>query len=153
MGYSDQKGFDWAAARKFVLIFVGLVLTLKLILIACVALYYFSSAASRVPRITSNSNPLGTDPRHRANWVFVESPEGASGSLQYHDTSQWRETRSDGVTRHFDEIGRNNDYVELFDASRALYVRLYADHIEWGRDPKSMSRGQNGSWQPPPVKS
>jgi len=93
--------------------------------------------------------PLG----ERAEWAYETSPEGASGALR-NTGENWTETRSDGITYRFAETGRTAEYVELYDSSRGLHVRLYADRMEWGRDGQQWTRGQSGSWRAstPPAK-
>jgi hypothetical protein len=49
----------------------------------------------------------------------------------------------------FTEVARTDEYVELYDAERQLYVRLLADHMEWHRDGQDWFRGQDGSWRVP----
>lgn len=93
---------------------------------------------------------LPTDPA-RARWSFPRSPEGASGSIAQQDVSTWMETRSDNQTMRFRETTRTDEYVELYDSQRQLFVRLLADHMEWRRDGQEWSRGQDGAWDVPAV--
>lgn len=96
------------------------------------------------------------DPQ-RAKWSFPTSPEGASGSIAQQDSGTWLETRSDNVSMTFQEVARTVEYVELYDASRQLYVRLLPDHMEWRREGQEWFRGQDGGWDasslPPPTSS
>jgi hypothetical protein len=85
------------------------------------------------------------DPR-RARWSYPVSPEGASGSIAQQDGGEWLETRSDNLTVQFQEVERTDEYVEIFDPSRRLNVRLYADRMEWKKNGQDWFRGQAGSW-------
>ena len=89
-----------------------------------------------------------TDPQ-RARWSYPSSPEGASGNIAQQDGGKWVETRSDNLAMQFQEVERTDEYVELYDASRRLNVRLYADRMEWKRDGQDWFRGQIGSWDTP----
>lgn len=96
------------------------------------------------------SPPLEATPApaadHRTEWSYSTSPEGSSGTLS-RGPAGWTETRSDGVTYQFEEMARSDEFIQLYDASRQLYVRLYDDHIEWTRDPANWTRGQEGAWK------
>jgi hypothetical protein len=97
---------------------------------------------------------MPSDPQ-RARWSFPASPEGASGAIAQQETSTWVETRSDNLTMRFQEVARTDEYVELYDPARQLYVRLLADHMEWKREGQEWFRGQDGKWDapspPPPT--
>jgi len=129
---------------------------------ALVGLYFFRASASfseqqattqvptQVAPIPANIPPpaaafVPSDPA-RVQWSYLTSPEGASGSLRQVDAQNWVETRTDNVVYQFSEVNRTGDFVELFDVSRMLHVRLYADHMEWGRG-DSWASGQAGAWQ------
>ena len=90
-------------------------------------------------------DPPAIDPQ-RAKWSFPTSPEGASGSIAQQASGIWVETRSDNASMKFQEVARTAEYVELYDASRQLYVRLLPDHMEWRREGQEWFRGQDGTW-------
>jgi hypothetical protein len=82
----------------------------------------------------------------RTEWSYPTSPEGAAGVLK-RDAAGWTESRATGVFAHFTDVVRTDEYVELYDSSRRLYVRLYDDHMEWRREGQAWSRGQAGAWK------
>jgi hypothetical protein len=61
---------------------------------------------------------------------------------------QWFERVSDGVTFTFTETEKNVDYLELFDASRGVTVRLYADasYIRYAATGGRFDFLNNGRW-------
>jgi hypothetical protein len=80
-------------------------------------------------------------------WTYERSPEGLSGVVQEMHGGIWIETRGDGVVFRFTEKARGPEFVELFDESRQLQVRLYDDRMEWRRDNLDWVRGQSGEWK------
>lgn len=80
-------------------------------------------------------------------WAYERSPEGFPGVIKEKRGGIWVENRGDGREFSFVEESRKLDFVELFDKSRNLQVRIYDDHLEWRRENQSWSRGQSGTWK------
>lgn len=146
-----------------VLVIVALMIPLGLAIVACglgafllmqatPAKHEMVAESGRLPEIDSPeiAGPAVLPLQDRMKWVYAESPEGAGGMLSKTSDSAWSETRSDRVNYTFAEIARSSEFVELLDSSRGLFVRLYADHMEWRRDGQDWARGQNGAWSPSP---
>ncbi|HEX3314657.1 MAG TPA: hypothetical protein VHR72_07175, partial [Gemmataceae bacterium] len=73
----------------------------------------------------------------RAAWLY--SAAGSEGWLKETAAKTWREWTPDGLNYDFEEIARNADFVELFDPTRSMKVRLQGDHLEW-------RKGNAGPW-------
>jgi hypothetical protein len=92
----------------------------------------------------------------RNAWLYKAS--GQDGWFKKEDGKSWMETTPDGGQVQFDEVARTAKYVELFDRSRTMWLRLYAGHCEWrqGKKPE-WNRLHDGRWVkasdlPAPVK-
>ncbi len=72
----------------------------------------------------------------RTSWIYFNDA-GKEGRIRKVNGIEWIETTTDGGQQRFAEVGRNADYVELFDRTRALGLRLHAENAEMrqGRDP------------------
>lgn len=82
------------------------------------------------------------DARARSAWRY--SASGKDGYFQKLDATQWIETTA-GTQQQFEEVARTDGYVELFDGSRAMWLRLYADRAEWRQGPQ-WKRLSVGHW-------
>ena len=87
---------------------------------------------------------LSASPSHAADRIVWEYDGGYIENTQ---GQTWIE-RSPGANFTFRETDRNNDFVELFDNSRSLYVRLYNDKLFFRRatDP-DWSFNKYGRWR------
>ncbi len=59
----------------------------------------------------------------------------------------WRETgpRGDGLN-NFEEVDRNAEYIELYDKSRNVYVRIFATHYKWKFGKDKWDGQLDGKW-------
>jgi hypothetical protein len=73
----------------------------------------------------------------RNAWLYKAS--GKDGSFRKQTGKQWLETTGEGVEIGFDEVERTDQFVELFDRGRMMWLRLYSDHAEW-------RQGENPRW-------
>jgi len=81
----------------------------------------------------------------RNAWVYRAS--GREGRFVKDNGNQWIETTADGDDLVFVEEGRTEAYVELFDRSRAMWLRLYEEHAEWRQgDREEWSKLYLGHW-------
>jgi hypothetical protein len=87
----------------------------------------------------------GQDAQPRNAWLYKAS--GKDGWFRMETGKAWVETTSDGSQFQFEEMARTANYVELFDRSRTMWLRLYADHAEWrqGKKPE-WYRLYDGRW-------
>jgi hypothetical protein len=70
--------------------------------------------------------------------------------LQKEDGKRWSEKTVEGTHFHFEEVGRTAKYVELFDRSRTMWLRLYDDYSEWRQGNKNdWHRLYDGRWVDP----
>jgi hypothetical protein len=59
----------------------------------------------------------------------------------------WTEMQDGHTAFNFEESARNDYYVELYDASRQAYVRLYDDHFEFkGPNDSGFFNFRGGHW-------
>jgi len=91
----------------------------------------------------------GADPskvaQARKAWRYKAS--GKDGWFQNETGKRWTETTTDGAQLQFEEMARTAKYVELFDGSRTMWLRLYSDHAEWRQGKKSeWHRLYGGRW-------
>jgi hypothetical protein len=88
----------------------------------------------------------GSGPTEARNaWVYRAS--GREGRCVKDDGKQWIETTPEGDEMVFVEKGRTEAYVELFDSSRAMWLRLYDERAEWRQgDGKEWSQLYRGRW-------
>ncbi len=98
--------------------------------------------------LTTISGLLGAEPpgpEARNAWTYQVS--GRNGHFVKDGDQGWVETTADGDEFHFEETRRLADHVELFDASREMHLRLYANHAEWrhGEQPP-WHRLYDGRW-------
>jgi hypothetical protein len=81
----------------------------------------------------------------RNAWLYKDS--GRDGWFKKEAGKRWLETTADGGQHEFDEVARTAKYVELFDRSRTMWVRLFADHFEWRQGKKpDWYRLHDGRW-------
>ena len=73
----------------------------------------------------------------RVAWQYKSS--AGIGSFSRIDGKQWHEQGPGGFELRFEETGRTPQYVELFDASREMRVRLHNERSEW-------RQGNNSNW-------
>jgi hypothetical protein len=66
-------------------------------------------------------------------WTYVADENGRSGDFEKNAT-EWIEMKDGKVWAHFKESARNAKYVELFDATRHIWVRLTPTEASWSRD-------------------
>ena len=66
--------------------------------------------------------PARIDRSDRAKWVH------GAGYFELVAPMQWKEVRPDGSTAEFTEVDRTTEYVELYDRSRDVGIRLYESH-------------------------
>jgi hypothetical protein len=73
--------------------------------------------------------------------------EYSGGYIENTQGQTWVE-HSAAATFNFRETDRNNDFVELFDASRNLFVRLYNDKLYFrGVTDQDWSYNKPGHWR------
>ncbi len=109
-------------------------LAVPLVLLGCLAFPQQADSAKR--------------PRARNAWFYQVS--GKAGWFRKETGKTWIETNRDGVQFLYKETARNAKYVTLFtlfESSRPLWVRLYADHADFrrGTDP-TWYRLYKGRW-------
>src|ERR1022692_678213 len=81
----------------------------------------------------------------RNAWLY--KADGEQGWFKKEDGKQWIETTADGGQLAFEEVARTPKYIELFDKSRMIRVRLHADFAEFREGEKrEWSRLTNGRW-------
>ena len=84
-------------------------------------------------------------PESRNAWRYRTA--GRTGHFVKEADQGWVETSADGDEFRFEESRRVADHVELFDASRDMHLRLYADHAEWSQgDQSRWYRLYDGHW-------
>ena len=90
----------------------------------------------------------GGDPKVRDAWLYKINNK--DGWVKKGPDKKWLETAVDGVQIQFEEISRTAEHVELFDKSREVTVRLFADRMEWrfGKN-GTWARGYEGRWIAP----
>ena len=87
---------------------------------------------------------LFTTPSHAADRIVWEY-EG--GFIENTQGQTWVE-RTPNANFTFKETDRNNDFVELFDNSRSVYVRLYNDKLFFRKVTDSdWSYNKPGRWR------
>jgi hypothetical protein len=106
-------------------------LAVPLALLGCLALLKDESSAAAAPA--------------RQAWLYKIS--GQDGWFRKETGKRWVETTPDGRQFQFQEAARRAKYIELFDRSRTMRLRLYASHIEFrqGRD-SAWHRLYDGRW-------
>ena len=87
---------------------------------------------------------IATQDDASARSVWRSSASGEDGYFQKLDATQWIETTA-ATQLQFEEVARTDRYVELFDRSRALSLRLYADRAGW-RQGSQWKRLRTGNW-------
>jgi hypothetical protein len=73
-----------------------------------------------------------------------------NGSFECVSPGSWEEKRDDGTVSKFTEVTRTAAYVELYDKSRDMKVRLYSNVGKWySEKDKSWIKwdGSEGSWK------
>ena len=84
----------------------------------------------------------------RTAWLY--SAAGSEGWLKQVAAKTWRESTADGLNFDFEETARNADFIELFDPSRSMKVRLHGDRLEWRKaDAGPWNRLYEGRWVKP----
>lgn len=84
----------------------------------------------------------------RQAWLYRAS--GKPGWFVKVADKRWAETTPDGGGFNFEEVGRTARYVELFDRSRTMWVRLDANRMEWRQGAKpAWNRLYDGKWVRP----
>jgi hypothetical protein len=86
-----------------------------------------------------------------AEWSYEKNPEGSSGVLQLSPLGAWEEIRTDNIKLTFEEVSRNDQFVELRDETRDVNVRLYDDRMEWKVAMGDWSAGVVGKWTIKPT--
>jgi hypothetical protein len=93
--------------------------------------------------VTSPDALAGAQDRNA--WLY--KADGKQGWFKKEDGKQWLETTADGGLLAFEETARTPKYVELFDKSRIIRVRLHADFAEFREgDKREWSRLTTGRW-------
>jgi hypothetical protein len=78
-------------------------------------------------------------------WLY-ETAEGP-GAFQRSGGNRWVETTPLGTNSTFLEIAHAGDYVELYDPSRSLWLKLHDTYGEWRQDSSaSWVRWLDGHW-------
>jgi hypothetical protein len=81
----------------------------------------------------------------RNGWRYKAS--GKYGWFQKETGKRWTETTPDGMQFQFQEVARTAKYVDLFDRSRTMWLRLYSDHCAWRQGEKPQwNRLYDGLW-------
>ena len=81
----------------------------------------------------------------RINWNYKVS--GKDGFFRKGAGKNWTETTPDGGELGFEEVERVDKYVELFDASRTMWLRLHSEHAEWRQNKNAhWNRLYDGRW-------
>jgi hypothetical protein len=97
--------------------------------------------------ITEPVAALGGSERTEARNAWVYNASGREGRFVNENGTQWIETTADGDELVFVEEARTKAYVELFDRSRTMWLRLYDEHAEWRQgDHKEWSTLYRGHW-------
>jgi len=103
-------------------------------------------------------SPVSAGTTARGGLLMVRAASPYSDRSSYRDANgsvfqvlggrNWKSTGRDGNVFRFVETTRNDDYVELYDGDRKIYVRLYADRGVWSSDGSEWRRwpGSEGSW-------
>jgi hypothetical protein len=79
----------------------------------------------------SASTDAAEDVSHCRLWRYQADERGAVGSFVKRAGRQWEETKDGQVVFHFEEVRRTTDFIELYDASRQMSLRLYATEVLW----------------------
>jgi hypothetical protein len=83
----------------------------------------------------------------RASWIYF-SDAGKEGRIKKVNAFDWIENTTDGGQQRFVEVGRTPEYVELFDRTRALWLRLHAANAEMRHGPNARWYGlYDGHWE------
>ena len=81
----------------------------------------------------------------RNAWLYTNS--GKDGSFRKVTEKGWQETTPDGEDYQFEQVDCQDKYIELFDQSRSMWLRLYSDHVEWRREEKPpWNKLYDGRW-------
>lgn len=89
-----------------------------------------------------------TAAKARAAWLYRVS--GKDGWFKKEPDKQWIETTIDGGQMLFEEKSRTAEFVELFDRSRSMWLRLFSNHVEWRQGEKPQwFRLYDGRWVKP----
>ena len=75
----------------------------------------------------------GQAPLRFTKWIYPADESGKPGFFEQHG-AEWLETKAGTVMAHFKESARTAEYVELFDPSRGLWVRLKPTEYSFSRD-------------------
>ncbi len=95
--------------------------------------------------VLSANSQIEGGARARNAWLYDVS--GKRGWFEKVAGRRWLETTPDGGQYQFEELARTAGYVELFDRSRTMWLRLHADHVLWRQGKKpDWYRLYNGRW-------
>ncbi len=64
-------------------------------------------------------------------WVYEKDENGKMGVFKKNDGKKWVELKDGELFARFEEVKRTHDFLELFDESRSMSVRLYDGSIFW----------------------
>lgn len=64
-------------------------------------------------------------------WEYVRDSGGNKGYYTKRGDIQWIEVKHDKVFARFEEVKRTEEYVQLYDRSRDLTLRLYPTEVQW----------------------
>lgn len=64
-------------------------------------------------------------------WEYVKDSGGNKGYFTHKGDIQWLEVKHDKVFARFEEVSRTEDYIQLYDRSRDLTLRLYPTEVLW----------------------
>jgi hypothetical protein len=102
------------------------------------------AGSAAMPRIARAQLPVA--PSSSLNAWLYETPAGP-GAFERNGAANWVERIPTGGQMSFEEKARTADYLELYDGSRRLWVRVHPTFMEWRQEPSSeWHRLHTGRW-------
>lgn len=93
------------------------------------------------------ASAVGTTGGESAREAWRYQAGGQDGWFRKEAGKQWVEAATDGGRYDFEELARTPQYVELFDRGRTIWLRLYADHVDFRQGQKAAwGRLYDGRW-------
>ncbi len=106
--------------------------------------------ATAIPPLDVGATPSSTEPAdigavlQFVEWTSPSDDKGMKNVFRKED-SGWVEYKDGNAVSHFTETARTPKWVELYDASRPVWVRLSRTRSTWSRDKKSWIVSAHGA--------
>lgn len=95
----------------------------------------------------ASANDLDPSKGEQARNAWLYKLSGKDGWFRRETDKSWIESTPDGRQCHFEELEATDNYVELFDRTRMMWLRLYSDRVEWRQgDNLKWYRLYSGRW-------